>query len=53
VTFNQPLGKRNVSTVKQMKCTFNSAILFSQDLGDWSVKNVTNMQFMFDGAVYA
>ena len=46
-SFNQPIGKWDVSKVTDMMFMFLSAHRFNQPIGDWDVSNVTYMSSMF------
>ena len=49
-SFNQPLNKWNVSSVKDMRNMFWGAELFNQPLDKWNVSKVKNMNYMFADA---
>ena len=46
-SFNQDLGKWDVSRVVDMKMMFRGANRFNQDLSNWDVSRVTDMELMF------
>ena len=50
VSFNQPIGDWNTSSVKYMSYTFTKAASFNQSLADWDVSSVKKMVGMFDRA---
>lgn len=56
--FNQPVGNFDVSKVDTccgnsngLRSTFDSAIIFNQDLSSWDTKNVKTFEKMFNGAL--
>jgi len=49
-SFNQPIGKWDVSNVIKMDMMFYSASAFNQDLSGWNVGNVDDITIMFDDA---
>ena len=49
-SFNQDIGRWNVSNVENMESMFNNATSFNQDIGRWNVSNVENMESMFNNA---
>ncbi len=40
VSFNQPLGRWDVSRITQMRTMFHTARMFNQDLSSWDVSLV-------------
>ena len=46
-SFNQDIGKWDVSKVENMMLMFSRANAFNQDIGEWDVSNVTKMREMF------
>ena len=49
-SFNSPIGKWNVSNVRNMQELFCGATQFNQPLEEWNVSNVENMSWMFSSA---
>jgi surface protein len=49
-SFNQPIGKWDVSNVTDMSAMFKGADSFNQPIGKWDVSGVTTMKKMFGGA---
>merc|ERR1712007_77357 len=49
-SFDQPIGKRDISNVTDMRYMLFGASSFDQSIGDWNTSNVTNMRSMFWGA---
>jgi len=48
--FGYPIGKWNVSQVKDFSCTFRFQMTFNEDINSWDVSNATNMRCMFYNA---
>ena len=49
-SFNQDIGRWDVSKVPSMKDMFNEASSFNQDLSAWDIQNVQDFESMFYGA---
>ena len=49
ISFNQPIGNWDVSSVTDMSSMFYNASSFDQPLGNWNVSNVILMENMFYG----
>ena len=49
-TFNEDIGRWDVSNVTDMNRIFLNAKAFNQDIGDWNTSSVTNMGRMFSDA---
>ena len=49
-SFNQDIGRWNVSSVTEMYAMFWGASDFNQFIGKWNVSNVLNMGWMFNEA---
>ena len=49
--FNQPVGKWNTSSVKNMSRMFQDAFSFNQDLSSWNTDSVKDIHGMFCGAL--
>ena len=49
-SFNQPIGRWDVSKCVDMNYMFRDAIRFNADISSWDVSSVRNMTGMFDGA---
>jgi surface protein len=45
-SFNQPLDKWDVSSVKTMRCMFQNAASFNQPMDKWDVSSVKDMAGM-------
>ena len=48
LTFNQPIGNWDVSSVTDMRGLFRSTKGFNRSLENWDVSNVTDMEGMFE-----
>ena len=48
--FNQPIGKWDVSSVRQFSQMLNGCTNFNQDLGNWNIENVTPFLTLFKSA---
>ena len=48
--FNGDISRWDVSSVTDMRHTFNRATSFNGDISQWDVSNVTTMNFMLNGA---
>jgi uncharacterized repeat protein (TIGR02543 family) len=49
-SFNEDISHWDVSSVTDMRHTFEGAQSFNQNIGDWDVSNVTDMRQMFKDA---
>jgi len=49
LSFNQPIGNWDTSSVKTMSYMFSGASSFNKPIGSWDVSNVINMRHMFFG----
>jgi surface protein len=50
LSFNQAIGKWDVSSVENMGDMFADNLVFNQPIGEWNVSNVTNMSGLFSNA---
>ncbi len=50
-SFNQDIGRWNVSNVTEMDDMFNGASQFNQDIDNWDVSKVVVMRSMFESAL--
>ena len=49
-SFNQDIGRWDVSHVEDMNRMFNGASNFNQNINSWNISNVKDKLFMFDGS---
>jgi hypothetical protein len=49
--FNQPIGKWDVSNVKDISGMFYES-QFNQDIGNWDIRSVRDIRFIFDNSQF-
>ena len=49
-TYGWPIGKWDVSQVRNFRSTFHSFVAFNEDVLLWDTSRATDMHHMFDGA---